>query len=153
MGLFDYPTPYWSNISDEALDLIDRMLTVDPDMRITVQRALEHPWTQKKRMVPGLGDSTESLDAAFNHMGFSKRKVERERTLLCNAVKNSRKKPENEKPVVVQELDAASEQTKANGAQTPATTAAFMEVGGKGVNETLYPAESSASQKADFPLF
>lgn len=129
------------------------MLTIDSDKRITVQGALEHPWTQKKRMVPGLGESTESLDAAFNHMGFYKRKVERERTLLCNAVKNSHKKPENEKPVIVQELNADSEQIKANGAQTPATTTAFMEVGGKGVNETLYPAESGANQKADFPLF
>jgi len=48
LGLFDYPTPYWSDISDEALDLIDRMLTVDPEQRITVQRILDHPWTQKK---------------------------------------------------------------------------------------------------------
>lgn len=130
------------------------MLTVDPDERITVQRALEHPWTQEKRMIPpGVGESTESLDGAFNAMGFSKRKVERERTLLSNAVKNSRKKPDDEKPVVVQEVKAPSEESKGNGTTTPAATTAFMKVGGKGVNETLYPAESGASQKSDFPLF
>ncbi|KAF8416720.1 kinase-like domain-containing protein [Tirmania nivea] len=154
LGLFEYPTPYWSTISDEALDLIDRMLTVNPDERITVQRALEHPWMQKKRMAPpGITESTESLDGAFNAMVFSKRKVERERTLLSNAVKNSRRKPDQEKPVVVKEVEAPSGEAKANSTSTPAATTAFMEVGGKGVHETLYPAESGASQKSDFPLF
>ena len=130
------------------------MLTVNPDVRITVQRALEHPWMQKKRMAPpGITESTESLDGAFNAMGFSKRKVERERTLLSNAAKNSRKKPDQEKPVVANEAEAPTEENKANGASTPAATTAFMEVGGKGVHETLYPAESGASQKSDFPLF
>jgi len=130
------------------------MLTVNPDERITVQRALEHPWVQKKRMVPpGITESTESLDGAFNAMGFSKRKVERERTLLSNAVKNSRKQPDQEKPVVVKEVEAPSEETKASSTSTPAATTAFMKVGGKGVHETLYPAESGASQKSDFPLF
>ena len=130
------------------------MLTVDPDKRITVQQALEHPWTQKKRRAPpGLTESTESLDGAFNAMAFAKRKVERERTLLSSAVKNSRRKQDKEKPVVIQEVMAPSEETKANGTSTPAATTAFMKVGGKGVNETLYPAESGVSQKSDFPLF
>jgi len=29
MGIFDYPSPYWDSVGDPALDLIDRMLTID----------------------------------------------------------------------------------------------------------------------------
>ena len=36
MGRFDYPSPYWDSVGDPALDLIDRMLTVDVDKRITI---------------------------------------------------------------------------------------------------------------------
>lgn len=152
MGFFDYPSPYWSNISDEALDLIDKMLTVNPDERITVYAALEHPWITQRKI--GLGDSAESLAGAFNGMGFNKRKVERERTLLSHAVKNSRKKPEAEKPVIAQEVEAASEQVTENGAPAPASTTAFMKVGGKGMHETLYrETDSQRSEKPEFPLF
>jgi serine/threonine-protein kinase CHEK2 len=43
-GLFDYPSPYWDPIGDPALDLIDSMLVVDPERRLTVAQCLEHPW-------------------------------------------------------------------------------------------------------------
>ncbi|CAB1102722.1 unnamed protein product [Ectocarpus sp. CCAP 1310/34] len=35
---------YWSTVSDEAKDLIKKMLTLDKDKRITAEQALEHPW-------------------------------------------------------------------------------------------------------------
>jgi hypothetical protein len=38
---FDYPSPYWDSVGDPALDLIDRMLTVDVNKRITVPRMLK----------------------------------------------------------------------------------------------------------------
>jgi len=44
LGRFDYPSPYWDPVSDLALDLIDRMLTVDVERRITIEGCLEHPW-------------------------------------------------------------------------------------------------------------
>ena len=34
----------WDHISDPAKDLIRLMLTLDPNSRITVEEALEHPW-------------------------------------------------------------------------------------------------------------
>ena len=40
-------------MSDEAKDLIRQMLTVDPEERITVDEALEHPWIRdRERFVP-----------------------------------------------------------------------------------------------------
>jgi calcium-dependent protein kinase len=36
----------WNKISDLAKDLVARMLTKDPDERISVEDALAHPWIQ-----------------------------------------------------------------------------------------------------------
>jgi len=80
MGRFDYPSPYWDSVGDLALDLIDRMLTVDPEKRITVDECLQHPWITQKQ--PSLTDSTDGLTGAMGGLDFSKRKPVRERTQL-----------------------------------------------------------------------
>ncbi|KAK5173450.1 serine/threonine protein kinase [Saxophila tyrrhenica] len=82
MGRFDYPSPYWDSVGDEALDLIDRMLTVDVDKRITIDECLEHPWTTQQSM--SVTDSTDGLTGALAGLDFSKRKPQRERTLLSS---------------------------------------------------------------------
>lgn len=82
LGRFDYPSPYWDSIPDIALDLIDRMLTVDPEKRITVDECLEHPWMTQK--YPSASDSTDGLTGAMGQLDFSRRKVDRERTLLAS---------------------------------------------------------------------
>ncbi|OJJ43005.1 hypothetical protein ASPZODRAFT_136884 [Penicilliopsis zonata CBS 506.65] len=82
MGRFDYPSPYWDSVGDPALDLIDKMLTVDVDKRITVDECLEHPWLTGK--YPSVHDSTDGLTGALGNLDFSRRKVERERTLLSS---------------------------------------------------------------------
>ena len=84
MGRFDYPSPYWDPVGDPALDLIDRMLTVDVDKRITIDECLEHPWTLNRGNHINPTDSTDGLAGAMDSLDFSKRKVHRERTLLSN---------------------------------------------------------------------
>ncbi|KUL87272.1 hypothetical protein ZTR_03384 [Talaromyces verruculosus] len=84
MGRFDYPSPYWDSVPDIALDLIDRMLTVNVEKRITVDECLEHPWLTGK--FPSVADSTDGLTGAMDQLDFSRRKVERERTLLSSVV-------------------------------------------------------------------
>lgn len=90
MGRFDYPSPYWDSVGDPALDLIDRMLTVDVDSRITIDQCLEHPWTTQAEINPN--DSTDGLTGAIANLDFAKRKIYRERTLLSsiNDIKISR---------------------------------------------------------------
>ena len=82
MGRFDYPSPYWDSVGDPALDLIDRMLTVDVEKRITVEECLEHPWTTQSKL--SLTDSTDGLTGALSNLDFTRRKVQRERTLLSS---------------------------------------------------------------------
>lgn len=82
-GRFDYPSPYWDPIGDPALDLIDRMLTVDVAKRISIDECLEHPWILNTGFI-NPADSTDGLTGAMSSLDFSKRKVQRERTLLSN---------------------------------------------------------------------
>ena len=39
-----YPSPEWDTVTDEAKDLINRMLSIDGQKRITAVEALKHPW-------------------------------------------------------------------------------------------------------------
>lgn len=91
MGRFDYPSPYWDSVGDPALDLIDRMLTVDVEKRITVDECLEHPWIVNADYI-NPADSTDGLIGELGKLDFSKRKIHRERTLLStiNDVKVSK---------------------------------------------------------------
>lgn len=82
MGRFDYPSPYWDSVGDVALDLIDRMLTVDVEKRITIDECLQHPWTTMQPM--NVNDSTDGLTGALAGLDFSRRKPMRERTLLSS---------------------------------------------------------------------
>jgi len=43
---FDFPEPYWTDISKEAKDLICKLLVVDSKKRLTATQALTHPWIQ-----------------------------------------------------------------------------------------------------------
>lgn len=166
-GRFDYPSPYWDSVGDPALDLIDRMLTVDVDKRYTIDDCLDHPWTTRKTL--NLNDSTDGLVGGLAGLDFSKRKMARERTLLSsiNDVKVSRvidlndKDPvkvyiKNPKSKVLQNKVNNPVATNANGApksipgapkqeDTPAARRdpnEFMAAGGKG-DQPLFAQEDS----------
>ncbi|KAK6354243.1 hypothetical protein TWF730_008655 [Orbilia blumenaviensis] len=88
-GRFDYPSPYWDSVGDAALDLIDRMLTVDADERITVEEALEHPWVLNKSFNPGMStDSDASLAGHMQSLKVRRRGIDRERTLIADMMKD-----------------------------------------------------------------
>lgn len=43
-GSYDYSAPVWQLISDEAKDLITKLLDRQADMRLTAEEAYNHPW-------------------------------------------------------------------------------------------------------------
>lgn len=43
-SMYTFPSPYWDDVSDEAVDLIQVLLAQNTEDRHTVDDALEHVW-------------------------------------------------------------------------------------------------------------
>lgn len=148
---FDFPSPYWDSVGDPALELIEQMLVVDPAKRITIDKALRHPWVTGEAWNPN--DSCASLTETMETLAFSRKRVERERTLLSEVAggKVGKRAPGTpgkgkatttvasipEEPVEDVERGRKGKPISSQGKMAPGTKA-FMHVGGKGGDETLY---------------
>nr|CAG8587692.1 11466_t:CDS:2 [Entrophospora candida] len=62
-GEYEYEEEYWSEISDLAKDLIDKLLTYEPHKRITVHEALKHPWFESANKIDILEKVKSNLSA------------------------------------------------------------------------------------------
>ncbi|KAG0125753.1 kinase-like domain-containing protein [Tuber indicum] len=154
---YDFPSPYWDDIADPALYLIESMLEVNSNKRITVDMALKHAWTVEGTFNPA--ESCDSLVGALETMGL-RRSVGRERTLLAEhpeirptrAVETAVVMSPVTSPSVVPESEGGGEEVvtretevrEGNPSDIPAVMTAFMHVGGRGGDETLYPDDSFA---------
>ncbi|XP_030647604.1 serine/threonine-protein kinase Chk2 [Chanos chanos] len=49
-GVYRFIPSYWKNISEDAKDLVKKLLVVNPLKRLSVKEALEHPWLQDSEM-------------------------------------------------------------------------------------------------------
>lgn len=48
---YSFPDQWWQGVSQDARDMIKRLLTLDPQARITVPEALKHPWLQDEAVL------------------------------------------------------------------------------------------------------
>ena len=156
LGRFDYPSPYWDTVGDPALDLIDRMLTVNVDKRITIDECLEHPWItlQGLEKTKKPADSTDGLTGAMSDLDFSKRKVERERTLLSdlNFVKVSKvvEWEDNKAPVKVFEQNRDGQRHhNTQGKAAPSQQQQQQQNGGTQNGQSQYPASQQPKPAAE----
>ena len=66
-GAFTFVCDDWKDVSDDACDLITKMLKKNPDTRSTAQQALEHVWiaekTPKEKPIALAGDMIGHLKA------------------------------------------------------------------------------------------
>jgi calcium/calmodulin-dependent protein kinase I len=46
-SVYAFHDEYWTNISTEAKDLIAKLLHVDPEKRLTIDDAVNHPWVSR----------------------------------------------------------------------------------------------------------
>ncbi|KAI9781429.1 MAG: hypothetical protein M1839_006023 [Geoglossum umbratile] len=164
MGIFDFPGPYWDTVGDSVLDLIDKMLNINMDERLTVEECLQHPWITQNynnsSRNPSINpnDSIDGLTPAMSNLDFSKRKVVRTRTLISDfnkvtvskeidgatdkpAVKIFQKNTENKPNKSPVKTEFAKQHMKEH---TPAALRApeeFMQMGGKG-DEVLFDEDS-----------
>ncbi|KAK2838231.1 hypothetical protein Q5P01_015443 [Channa striata] len=50
-GEFTMVESKWKHVSDQAKDVVRKLLVVNPSQRMTIEEALEHPWLQDHQMV------------------------------------------------------------------------------------------------------
>jgi len=68
MGKFTFSDAVWSQISDKAKALITKLLTYDPDQRVSAEEALKHPWIEEMSSVQI--DSSMAISALSNLKNF-----------------------------------------------------------------------------------
>lgn len=49
-GKYNFIPEVWAEVSEKALDLVKKLLVVDPKARFTTEEALAHPWLQDEAM-------------------------------------------------------------------------------------------------------
>uniref|UniRef100_A0A667XSX4 Serine/threonine-protein kinase DCLK2 n=1 Tax=Myripristis murdjan TaxID=586833 RepID=A0A667XSX4_9TELE len=59
-GQFDFPSPYWDNVSDTAKALITGMLQLEVDQRHTAPQVLDHSWVNEE----GVSENEHQLPVA-----------------------------------------------------------------------------------------
>eukprot|EP01083_Nonionella_stella_P091659 256324_1 len=65
-GDYDFPDPYWTEISDQAKDMVSKLLTVDPKKRCTPETLLRHPWIAGQASDKPLGEDFNKRLMKFN---------------------------------------------------------------------------------------
>ncbi|XP_048408819.1 MAP kinase-activated protein kinase 2 [Stegostoma tigrinum] len=52
MGQYEFPNPEWSEVSEEAKQLIRQLLKTEPTQRMTIMEFMNHPWINQSMQVP-----------------------------------------------------------------------------------------------------
>ncbi|KAL5251897.1 hypothetical protein ACHWQZ_G014882 [Mnemiopsis leidyi] len=61
-GDYDYPSPEWDPVTSEAKNLIDSLLSVDPEKRFSASDALRHPWIANRDRVASKLHRQQTID-------------------------------------------------------------------------------------------
>ncbi|CAL5207698.1 unnamed protein product [Lathyrus oleraceus] len=69
-SVLDFKREPWPKVSDNAKDLVKKMLDPDPKHRLTAQEVLDHPWLQNARTAPdvALGETVRARLIQFSVM-------------------------------------------------------------------------------------
>ncbi|XP_026554871.1 calcium/calmodulin-dependent protein kinase type IV-like [Pseudonaja textilis] len=63
---YEFVSPWWDEVSLNAKDLVQKLIVLDPQKRLTVHQALEHPWVTGKAAKFAHMDSTQKKLQEFN---------------------------------------------------------------------------------------
>ncbi|GMH00038.1 hypothetical protein Nepgr_001877 [Nepenthes gracilis] len=76
-SVIDFKRDPWPRVSDNAKDLVRRMLDPDPKKRLTAQEVLDHPWLQNAKKAPNvsLGETVKARLKQFSVMNKLKKKA------------------------------------------------------------------------------
>lgn len=76
-SVIDFKRDPWPKVSENAKDLVKRMLDPDPKRRLTAQEVLDHPWLQNAKKAPNvsLGETVKARLKQFSVMNKLKKKA------------------------------------------------------------------------------
>ncbi|KAL2485473.1 Calcium-dependent protein kinase 8 [Abeliophyllum distichum] len=76
-SVIDFKRDPWPKISDNAKDLVKKMLDPDSSRRLTAQQVLEHPWIQNAKKAPNvsLGETVKARLKQFSVMNKLKKRA------------------------------------------------------------------------------
>ncbi|GMH18715.1 hypothetical protein Nepgr_020556 [Nepenthes gracilis] len=76
-SVVDFRRNPWSKVSDNAKDLVKKMLDPNPSRRLTAQEALDHPWLQNAKKAPdvSLGEGVRARLKQFSVMNKLKKRA------------------------------------------------------------------------------
>lgn len=75
-GEFEFPSPYWDDVSDMAKELIKAILVVDPAKRMNAEQIMAHPWIQgestPRNSLPTVSEKMKEYNAKrrFKRLGY-----------------------------------------------------------------------------------
>ncbi|CAG8467430.1 14680_t:CDS:10 [Acaulospora morrowiae] len=101
-GRYSFRSPPWDNVSDEAKDLVQGLLRVDFERRLTAEQALAHPFMQKQtslvpKPLPTLPDPNVPLRRVHDQSaGSSNEEFRRIMTTKASALIDSIESADNE---------------------------------------------------------
>ncbi|KAK3000285.1 hypothetical protein RJ639_023770 [Escallonia herrerae] len=76
-SVVDFKRDPWPKVSDNAKDLVKKMLNPDPKQRLTAQEVLDHPWIQNAKKAPNvsLGETVKARLKQFSVMNKLKKRA------------------------------------------------------------------------------
>ncbi|XP_020218830.1 calcium-dependent protein kinase 32 [Cajanus cajan] len=76
-SVLDFRREPWPKVSDNAKDLVKKMLDPDPKRRLTAQEVLDHPWLQNANKAPNvsLGETVRTRLMQFSVMNKLKKRA------------------------------------------------------------------------------
>ncbi|KAE8661211.1 Calcium-dependent protein kinase 32 [Hibiscus syriacus] len=76
-SVIDFRRDPWPKVSENAKDLVRKMLNPDPKRRLTAQEVLDHPWLQNAKKAPNvsLGETVKARLKQFSVMNKLKKRA------------------------------------------------------------------------------
>ncbi|XP_054800083.1 calcium-dependent protein kinase 32-like [Prosopis cineraria] len=76
-SVVDFKRDPWPKVSDNAKDLVKKMLNPNPQQRLTAQEVLDHPWLQNAQKAPNvsLGETVRARLKQFSAMNKLKKRA------------------------------------------------------------------------------
>lgn len=76
-SIVDFKRDPWPKVSDNAKDLVRKMLDPDPRRRLTAQEVIDHPWLQNAKKAPNvsLGETVRARLKQFSVMNKLKKRA------------------------------------------------------------------------------